>query len=368
MSELFLKNEKVLTIRDVNGAPAEIQKIDNPELLPVCLKKNCTFEELRKWLDRRCMPKQREGLKETVAMFSNRWLVQKNYASLSDQYWLKMRTETWKRVNFFTNHYSEEIGDMFFSPWAVTTRKHDNFSPDLTTNGILKKRWRQNQDGTSRLIKAASKQTHQEPLSEVLTTILAEKLNIIPFVRYDLYVEGTTMCSICDNFVTPDLNFVPSTDIYFTEDLKNGETALAHLIRMCELFDVPGAEEFLKGMVFIDHMTGNGDRNLGNIGFLQDVKTMKFVGCAPLFDCGNAYWNSQDVCGAIKSKFFGEDEMGIVSDVKRKADFNKLFASSGYKHLINYYPCIKDEKKKNLIEAIEKRNHRLELGLQGITR
>ena len=149
MSELFLKEEKVLTLKDIEGVPSEVQKIDNPELLPVCLKNKCTMKEFKQWLERRNIPQNREGLEAMTKEFGKSWLENKNFASLSDHYWIKKRTETWKRTNFFTNIYSKDIGDMAFRPWTINKKRFDSFSPDLTTNGILKKRWLQYSDRKS---------------------------------------------------------------------------------------------------------------------------------------------------------------------------------------------------------------------------
>ena len=359
MSELYLKDEKVLTLKDIGGVPGDVQSIDNPELLPICLRKECKWENFKEWLDKRTIPETREGLSAVTEEFGKSWLVYKNYASLPDHYWVKMRTETWKKINFFTNMYSKDIGDMVFKPWTVASHKHNSFSPDLSTGGVLRKRWNQYSDRRSYLVKAGSHEAHQEPLSEVLVSILAEQLNIIPCVKYDLHIEGVTMCSRCDNFVTVDTDLVPAYEIYYYKEREPGETVFQHLLTMCELFDIPDAEEFLKGMVFIDNITGNEDRNLSNIGFIRDINTMKFIGPAPLFDSGNAYWSTKQVSDAVKSKLFGNVEESIVDEYKKKCNMDILSKDFMYKKLIRAYPCLNPLKKDNLIEAITKRNARL---------
>lgn len=360
MSELYLKDEKVLTLKDIGGVPGDIAKINNPELLPICLKKKCTMKDLKEWLSLRGIPETREGLSFMREKFGTSWEEIKNYASLTDHYWIKKRNEPWKKVNFFTNVYSRDIGDMAFMPWTITKKRIDPFSPDLTTNGILRKCWRQNlSDRTSYLVKAGSAAAHQEPLSEVLVSVLAETLGIIPCVKYDLHVEGTTMCSKCDNFITLDIDLVPASYIYDFEEKKENETVYSHLLRMCEVFDIPGAEEFLEGVIFIDHITGNEDRNLSNIAFIRDIKTMKFIGPAPLFDSGNAYWSTKKISSEVRSTLFGDVEEAIFAKLMKLYNLNMLAKDSGYIKLISAYPCINDVKKENLIEAIKKRNQRL---------
>jgi hypothetical protein len=360
MSELCLKDNKVLTLKDIDGVPSQIQKVDAPELLPIFLKEDCTMENLQKWLQARSMPEKRENLNSVIQVHGKSWMENKNYASLTDQYWLKKRTETWKRINFFTNIYDRTVGDMFFIPWNVAKqRKYNNNSPDLTTGGVLMKRWVQNADKTSSLIKAGSMETHQEPLSEVLVSVLAEQLGIIPCVKYDMWVEGVTICSRCDNFIDIDKELVSASQIYYSEPRGENESVYHHLLTMCEKFDIPGAQEFIDGMIFIDNITGNEDRNLGNIGFIRDSNTMKFIGPAPLYDSGNAYWSTKKINDAIKSKMFGDIEGTIFKKLKKQCDLSVLQTNTSFKKVINHYPGITDEKKENLISAINKRNIKL---------
>ncbi len=367
MSYLYLKDNLVMTLKDVDGIPAEISKINNPELLPIILQKDCSFEKFKSWLDKRNIPvNKREGLDETIKIFGRDWLENKNYASLSDQYWIKMRTESYKKVNFFTNIYSSDVGDMMFKPWTINKKKIDNKSPDLSTNGLLKKRWIQDVNTKkSQLVKAGSMITKQEPLSEVLVSVLAEHLGKIECVKYDLHIEGATMCSICDNFVNENTMLVPAYYLYYAEDRnKAKEDIMTHLLRMCEKFDVPNAESHIRWTLFLDTLTGNDDRNLGNIGFLMDVNTMKFIGPAPMYDSGNSYWSSEKVDNSIKSKFFGDVELKNFKNMKERKEVLEFLSEDkayihGYEKLIRSYPCITDVKKENLINAIKNRNNKL---------
>lgn len=360
MSELYLKDNKVLTLKEVEGVPSEILKIDAPELLPLSLKDDCTSENFRKWLSQRAIPESREGLKAVKEEFGTEFLANKSYASLQDQYWIKWRSETWKKTNFFTNYYDKEIGAMFFEPWNVSIQKrYKNNTPDLTTGGVLRKRWLQNQDRTSYLVKAGSITTHQEPLSEVLVSVFAEQLGKIPCVKYDMHVEGVTMCSKCDNFITIDTELVPASVIYNKTKREDSESVYSHLIKACEDNEIEGAKEFIDWMIFIDSVTGNEDRNLGNIGFIRDSNTMKFIGPAPLYDSGNAYWSTKKINDAVKSKMFGDMELKLVKQLKKECDLEEITKSGTFIKLIDTYPGITDEKKENLIKAIKERNQRL---------
>ena len=359
MSELWFKNNKVLTLKDVEGVPTEVSKIDTPELLPFCLKNECSTDKFMEWFNKRNIPKTRDGYDDVTKVYGTSWTDNKNFASLTDQYWIKKRTEEWKKINFFTNIYCRDIGDMFFSPWTLNKNRFNNGnvgSPDLTTNGVLKKRWVQNPDKTSMLIKAGSKRAMQDPLNEVLVSVLVEQLDKIKSAGYSLCIEGTTMCCKCNNFITQDTSFVPASYIYFSEERPENMSTFTHLLKMCEKFNIPDAEYFLEWMIFIDSITGNDDRNLSNIGFIVDVNTNKFIGPAPLFDNGYAYWDTKKVTNAVKSKLFGDEEKKIYDKLKKDVDLEGVLKNKGYKKIIASYPAITDGKKDNLIEAISKRH------------
>ncbi len=359
MSELWLKEKKVLTLKDMEGVPKDIVKIDNPELLPLCLKRECTWESFNKWMKSRCMPEDREGRKEVIEKNGTSWLEIKNYASLSDQYWIRKREEPWKKINFFTNIYSNAIGNMFFEPWLQGSKKIED-TPDQTTNGILRKRWVQDTETKkSRMIKAGSKRLKQEPLSEVLVSVFVEQLGTIQSAGYDLCVEGGVICSVCDNFITEDTELVPASYIYFDEPKKDNEKCFEHLIRMCEKHEIPDAENYIKWLVFIDHCTGNTDRNLSNIGFIRDINTMKFIGPSPLYDCGNAYIDTKKMNEGVKGDLFGDMEANILKELKKCIDLEAVFKGFGYKKLISAYPDITETKKENLIEVIGKKNNNM---------
>ena len=142
-----------------------------------------------------------------------------------------------------------------FYPWRAT-RRIRNLSPDLTTGGISKKRWRQNKDNTSYLIKAGSTATHTSPLSEILVSILCEKLEI-PCVKYDLCVEGTEICSRCDNMITEDTELVSAADIYHLGPRRDGETPYAHLLHECKKLEIPDAEKRINHIILVGNLTGN---------------------------------------------------------------------------------------------------------------
>lgn len=112
------------------GYITEVLQIYNPEAFPVGIFR----DDLRKLADRlnqwwlsRIIPSSRDGLRyilhlydiESPAVLSKRSLG----LSLSDQYWLQpVGSELlWENVNFFTNDFSKELGEAFFSEGFIQT-------------------------------------------------------------------------------------------------------------------------------------------------------------------------------------------------------------------------------------------------------
>lgn len=365
MPELWLKDHKVMAFKEQNGAAVSINNIVDRQLLPVPLMLNPTVESFNSWLARRTIPDRREGLDEVKKRFGDNWMKSQNRLSLTDQYYIKYRFEEWRKINFFSHEYSTNIGDMFFHPWTLTNlHKINNNTPDITTNGMLKKRWIQfPKKGTeSYLVKAGSSQTQQEPLSEILVSVFLEQIKIIPFVRYDYHVEGTTLCSISKNFVTANTELVPLSDFYHFEERDDEKESInSHILRMCDKVfgGVPGMEEYLDAMNFIDLVTGQEDRNLSNIAILRDSNTMKPIGPAPLFDFGAAYWSDGKIERNIRTKKFIRTKNAVLKRIGKKVDLEKAFKDKRFHECIETYPLITDEKKRELIKNIDMRNNEL---------
>ena len=233
---LYNKHTPLIEVTMERKQIVNIGKVTNEELLPFILQGNLSLESINKWLSKRLIPERREGLREVRMKFHD-FDRDKHLNSLTDQYWFRLRGEKWDDINYFTNKYSEDVGNMFFTPWLVPKRYTTN-SPDLATNGALIKRWVQNEDLTSALYKTASETYHQEPLSEVLASIVAKKLNIIPFVEYQLAISGMILCSKCQNFITENTEFVPAYELYLKDPKKQTDTAYSHLLRLCEQYHI----------------------------------------------------------------------------------------------------------------------------------
>ncbi len=294
------------------GLFTEVIGVENPPHLPPDIlyldwnkTKEITLQHLNKWWTKRGMPDNRDGL---VPLMGFLRIVQKNRLqllnyglSLSDCYWIKPVSDasTWGELNFYTKPFSMDIGKAIFGTNNKDFQEINTFSPDLSTNGWLKKTWRI-KDNIRYLLKAGSYPNLQEPINEVLATKLLETLNFIPFVHYSLAQIKGAACCACRNFLDENTEFIPATIIYKTEPRPQDVSIYNHLLERCRAFGIQNMEDFLDRMLQVDFILANTDRHLGNFGFLRDANTLEFLGPAPLFDNGTALWN-QDAGTKIMS-------------------------------------------------------------------
>ncbi len=340
---LYNKEQPVMQCEIENGKVVKLLGVLDPARMPVMLSYDCTLERINGWLNKRAIPPKREGLREARLAFPG-LDANHNMFSLSDQYWFRYnKKETWKDLNFFTNDYQIETGKAFFTPWAVDREQLSRPSPDLTTGGALMKAWVR-EEGRSYLYKAGSEVYHQEPLSEVLSSMMLEKLGIIPFVRYELAVHGLRMCSKCANFITEDTEFVPAFHIYNREARPLDETHYDHFIRMCKTFDIDlkKARHFMTNMIAADVVICNRDRHLGNFGLIRDVNTGIFIDFAPLFDFGDAYRGTKAAIRGNGMRLFEDKEAWCVQKALKNVDKETLLNTDAMHALVRNYPGIQE--------------------------
>ncbi len=340
----YNKNRPLFTCTIEKNRITAFHELLDEEHLPIILQgTDMNNALLTKWMQSRQIPEIRDGIKEARTLYPD-FERYKNRFSLSDQYWFKFKKETWEKGNYFTNDFSEETGKIFFDWWNVTSPQE---SPDLTTNGVLKKRWTI-RDGKRCLIKAGSRECHQEPISEILASMTLEQLDIIPFVKYSLTIEGMQMCCICENFVDQNSEYVPFTHIYNKEPRTEDESVYEHAVRMAKKYGIKDPEDYLDRMICVDHYICNTDRNLGNFGFLRDVETGKLTGFAPLFDCGSAFFTLD-----TKSMSFGDHEKRCTDMFKAEIK-KKNMNQEPLIRLVKAYPAITAAEEHSIIKKLNR--------------
>lgn len=296
---LMQKDHAVLEMEldNVTGSISRIHELCAPDRVPVGIAiDGITVDraDLNHWWLSRSIPASRSGIRdalEHLGVGTPQMLLTKCFGlSLSDQYWTKPAVQdlTWGQVNFFENPFSEDVGNILFG-MAPATKAVDLISPDNTSDGMLRKRWKII-DGTRCLIKGGSRPFHQEPLNEVFATKLMTKLGV-DHIPYHLIWMEELPYSVCPDFITVDTELVSAHHISKVLPRGSSDTKYDHYLRCCDALGIPGIRPQLDRMLVIDYLMANEDRHMGNFGAIRNVNTLEWVGPAPIFDCGTSLWH-----------------------------------------------------------------------------
>lgn len=259
-------------------------------LLPLDLE--LTPEGLSKWLRRRTIPKNRAFVHAFLAKCSlsgNRPMniiqVSKGL-SLNDSYWITENGVVidFKKVNLYDNPFSDVLANIAFTGCGSNLRISSMFSPEFTTNGMLRKCWRRI-SGKVYLYKGGTEgasNTGFEPYSEYYASQIAQTMEINA-VPYNLSKWKGALCSTCELFTSKDTAYLPVGHL----PKKGG------IDGVIKYYEDLGPEflDALRDMLVFDAVICNVDRHYGNFGFLVDSKQNKIVAPAPLFDHGNSLFN-----------------------------------------------------------------------------
>ena len=296
MAEYILMHKNIPVIKmeltEADGI-TKILDLYAPEHLPIGIpvKKNTVDKKaLNMWWADRSIPSSRSGVQEAlneIGLADTKMLLVRSFGlSLSDQYWIKPDGTDleWKRINFFDNAFSDDIGNVLFG----LKKREGNFdfsSPDNTSDGCLKKRWKII-DGRRCLLKGGSNPFRQQPFNEVIASNIMEKLGI-PHIPYTILWDDDMPYSVCEDFVTKDIDLVSAWRIFQTRKKKNDVSVYQHYVNCCLELGV-NVVPALDQMIVIDYIIANEDRHLNNFGLLRNAETLQWLGASPIFDSGSS--------------------------------------------------------------------------------
>lgn len=338
---LMHKNISVaeITIDDAVGVITEVSNVMQKEHLPIGVLHSIRHKEivdraaLNHWWRGRSIPASRMGISDaldSLGMYETGELLTKCFGlSLSDHYWIKPAESalTWEKVNFFDNDFSDDIGDVLLG----TSRKISDFdfiSPDNTSDGNLKKRWKII-NGKRCLLKSGSELFKQQPFNEVIASKIMERLGI-DHVSYGIIWNENEPFSVCENFVTKDTELISAHRILKLRSKENHENEYLHYVNICREIGIKDIVTALDEIIIIDYLIANEDRHFNNFGLLRNADTLEWIGAAPIFDSGTSLWynvSEKNIPYAdVKCKPFKKthgEQLRLVSDLKR-FDFSKL--------------------------------------------
>jgi hypothetical protein len=250
---------------------------------------------LNKWWLSRSIPASRSGLRdalERLNVSSTGLLLLKCMGlSLSDQYWVRSNEKMlrWEDINFFENEFSGDVGNALFGHGS-DSEAISLVSPDNTSDGWLQKKWA-TADGKRVLIKGGSSPYYQEPLNEILASMLMERLGI-SHAPYTLAFEDKKPVSVCEDFINTSTELIRGWNVYNTRKKSNNDSVYTHYLRCAEELGIPGVRQQLNQMLVVDFIIANEDRHFNNFGNIRNVETLEWLGAAPVYDSGTAmYYN-----------------------------------------------------------------------------
>ena len=185
-------------------------------LLPMGMEASASG--LARWLRRRKIPRNRAyvhsllarlglGVNSTMAIINiSRAL------SLNDSYWIVPEGfgRSFAECNLYEHRFSKVLAAIAFTGYGSRQRSSLVSSPELTTNGMLRKCWRR-QNGRVFLYKGGTEgasNTGNEPYSEFYAWQIAQVLGVHA-IPYTLTRWKGTLCSRCELFTSKDISFVP---------------------------------------------------------------------------------------------------------------------------------------------------------------
>lgn len=281
---------------EVDEATANINRIINvhhPNRLPigVAIKKGIVDRAaLNHWWIERSIPASRHGISqalEQLNVLNPQSLITKSFGlSLSDHYWIKPYTSDliWEKINLFDNVFSEDVGDILFG--AKRSGNFSFYSPDNTSDGCLKKRWKII-DGKRCLIKGSSLPFMQQPFNEVIASIIMQRLNIF-HVPYTLTCIDGVPYSVCEDFINTETELVSAWRIFQSHKKSNNTSLYTHYVNCCKNFGLVNISDDLDQMIVLDYIISNEDRHFNNFGLIRNPDTLEWLSVAPIFDSGTS--------------------------------------------------------------------------------
>lgn len=371
---LMHKRVKVADIEldDASGFIKKINTVYVPEHLPigVSIKKGVADRaSLNDWWTERSIPASRSGIREALELLdiaSTKMLLVRCYGlSLSDQYWIcpEGTNLTWDNINFFDNTFSDDVGDVLFG-----AKKKDNAfdfsSPDNTSDGNLKKRWKIIA-GKRCLVKGGSTPFRQQPFNEVIASKIMEWLGI-PHVPYTVMWNQGVPYSVCEDFITGETELIPAWRIMHTLKKENDISVYQHFLNCCEALGIKEVIPYLDRMIVLDYIIANEDRHLNNFGVIRNAETLEWIGMAPIYDSGSSLGYDK-LAGQIRSerditckpfKKYHEEQLKLVSsfewiDIEKLSNVRALIMETFSEDSASEY--IDEARMKAIADTVEKR-------------
>ena len=299
-----------------------------------------TDEGIIKWLKKRVIPKNRAFVDEilkTLGLSVNniKGIIDVCMGlSLNDSYWVVPEgfNGSFKDYNLYENRFSKTLSLVAYTGVGQSQEAFST-SPELTTQGMLRKAWRFIEGDGIYLYKGGTEggaNTGKEPYSEYYASQIAEKMGLYA-VSYELENWKNILASKCKLFTDIDTAYVPIGKI-----VKSG--GIPACLKYYENISKEAVESF-KSMLVFDSVIYNEDRHFGNFGILRDNKSGRVIGMAPTFDNGLSLFNygmpedfkNLPVYAKTRTNPYGTSYENICKEVMETKQRNQLRKLIGFK-------------------------------------
>lgn len=293
--DIRLYDETLITFEfknDLDGdLVSNILEVNYDKRILFPLDMELTNDGLLKWLRRRVIPRNRRFVHNILRALNLKLNDTKGIIdvclglSLNDSYWIVPNDFKGKfnDYNLYENRFSEALSLVAYT--GIGTAERIKTSPELTTNGMLRKAWRFIDGDGIYLYKGGTEgavNAGNEPYSEFYASQIAEKMGL-NCVQYGLENWKGILASTCKLFTDINTSYIPIG--YIIDDIS---------IRKCLNYYQQMGDNFyseLCSMLVFDALIYNEDRHFGNFGVLRDNHSGKIIKPAPIFDNGLSLFN-----------------------------------------------------------------------------
>ena len=365
---LKLYNHTLLTFsleeKGLEGLAVELKSINEEfkHLLPLDLEPTSTG--ILKWLKKRVIPKNRAFVDEILkslglSINNTKGIIDVcKGLSLNDSFWVVPQefNGTFEEYNLYENRFSEVLSLVAYTGVGASNKAFTT-SPELTTQGMLRKAWRFIEDDGIYLYKGGTEgasNAGNEPYSEYYACQVAKAMGLNA-VTYDLENWKGILASKCKLFTDIDTTFIPIGQLVKGGGIK---ACLDYYKNISQ-----DAYEELCSMLVFDAVIYNEDRHFGNFGILRDNHTGEILSPAPIFDNGlslfnfatpNDFTNIEDYA-KTRTTPYGVSFESVCQEVISKKQASQLRKLLGFKFQRHPSINLPEERLQAIEKHIEKR-------------
>ena len=370
---LRLYDEELLSFsleeKGLEGLTSEILSINEARKAVFPLDLDLNGSGMIHWLEKRVIPKNRAFVDEILkslglSINNTKGIIDVcKGLSLNDSYWVVPAgfTGQYKDYNLYQNRFSEVLSLIAYTGIGKSNAAFTT-SPELTTQGMLRKAWRFIPDDGLYLYKGGTvgfANAGNEPYSEFYACQIAEAMGL-DAVIYDLEYWKNILASKCRIFTDIDTAFVPAGRIITSGGIKA-------CLDYCQSLGSEFYEHLCSTLVF-DAVVYNEDRHFGNFGFLRDNHTGQIIAAAPIFDNGLSLfplsmaddWRDMDAYAKTRANPYGVSYESICQEVMGIKQLEQLRRLDGFHFRLHPDFNWPEERLQAVEEQIQRRIRELE--------